>query len=401
MISEYPLPSHTFIHDEVRGLRALGAQVDTFSVRRTGAEQLLSDADRTLARETYAIRPPRPHHFALAHVRALATSPRRYLDTLRRSMSLAGPGLRSRVWRLMYFVQAVVLWDRCRRRGIRHLHAHFANVASDIAMLAAGLGEGWSWSLTMHGPTEFFEVAAHRLGEKTADAALVACISDYCRSQLMAVSGPEHWHKLRVVHCGVDTDHFRPPKASSDNGVPRIVQVGRLVAVKGQPVLLAAAAALRDRGHEFRLELVGDGPDRNELSELAARLQLSDRTVFHGALSHGQVRDVLAGASVMCLPSFAEGVPVVLMEAMAMEVPVLTSRIMGIPELLEDGRCGALVAPGDADALADALQRLLEDPERRAQLARRGRERIRQAYDRPACTRELFELLSALPATSD
>ena len=110
---------------------------------------------------------------------------------------------------------------------------------------------------------------------------------------------------------------------------------------------------------------------------------------------------MLAGASVMCLPSFAEGVPVVLMEAMAMEVPVLTSRIMGIPELLQDGRCGALVAPGDAEALADALERLLEDPRHRAELASRGRERIQQAYDQLACTRELFELLSALPAASD
>jgi colanic acid/amylovoran biosynthesis glycosyltransferase len=398
VISEYPLPSHTFIHDEVRGLRALGAHVETFSVRRTAAGQLLSDADRELARETYAIRPPRPRHFAIAHVRALASSPRRYVDTLRRSMALAGPGVRSRVWRLMYFIQAVVLWDRCRRRGIRHLHAHFANVASDIAMLAAALGQGWSWSFTMHGPTEFFEVEAHRLAEKTADAALVACISDFCRSQLMAFSAPEHWDKLRVVHCGVDTDHFRPPGSSSDNGVPRIVQVGRLVAVKGQAVLLAAAAALRDRGHEFRLELVGDGPDRDELTELAEGLDLTDRTVFHGALSHERVRDVLAGASVMCLPSFAEGVPVVLMEAMAMEVPVLTSRIMGIPELVDDGRCGTLVAPGDADSLARALQGLLENPEQRALLGRRGRERIRQAYDRPACTRELFRLFSALPA---
>jgi glycosyltransferase involved in cell wall biosynthesis len=385
----------------VRGLRALGATVDTFSVRRTAARQLLSDSDRTLAHETYAIRPPRPHHFALAHIGALVTSPRRYMETLRRSMGLAGPGLRSRVWRLMYFVQAVVLWDRCRRRGVRHLHAHFANVASDIAMLAAGLGEGWSWSFTMHGPTEFFEVEAHRLGDKTGDAALVACISDYCRSQLMAFSDREHWDKVRVVHCGVDTDHFRPPHASRADGVPRIVQIGRLVAVKGQAVLLTAAAALRDRGHEFRLELVGDGPDRGELAELAERLQLTDRTVFHGALSHRQVHDVLTGASVMCLPSFAEGVPVVLMEAMAMEVPVLTSRIMGIPELLEDGRCGTLVAPGDATALANSLERLLEDPEHRAELGRRGRERILQAYDRPACTRELFELFSALPATAD
>jgi glycosyltransferase involved in cell wall biosynthesis len=404
VISEYPLPSHTFIGDEVQGLRALGAHVDTFSVRRTAAGQLLSDADRALADETYAIRPPRPHHFALAHVRALATSPGRYVETLRRSMALAGPGLRSRVWRLMYFVQAVVLWDRCRRRGIRHLHAHFANVGSDIAMLAAGLGEGWSWSFTMHGPTEFFDVAGHRLGEKTADAALVACISDYCRSQLMAFSDRAHWDKLRVVHCGVDTDRFRPPhppQASRDGSAPRIVQIGRLVAVKGQAVLLAAAAVLRDRGHDFRLELVGDGPDREQLTELAERLALTDRTVFHGALSHGQVRDVLTGASVMCLPSFAEGVPVVLMEAMAMEVPVLTSRIMGIPELLQDGHCGALVAPGDAAALADSLQRLLEDSEHRVELGRRGRERIRQAYDRRACTRELFELFNALPATDD
>jgi glycosyltransferase involved in cell wall biosynthesis len=392
VISEYPYPSHTFVQDEVRGLRSLGLEVDTFTMRRTAAENVLSDGDRDERRSTYAIRPPRLRHFVLAHVRALLASPRRYVDALRRSMALANPGIRSRVWRLMYFIQAVVVWDRCRRRGITHVHAHFANVGSDVAMLAAKLGEGWTWSFTMHGPTEFSELSAHRLAEKTVDASLVVCISDYCRSQLMALVHPEHWQKLRVVHCGVDTGRFTAHNGRHD-GVPQIVEVGRLVPVKGQAMLLEAAARLRDAGHRFRLVFVGDGPDMEPLRALAQRLSLTDHTVFRGALAHDGVREVLAASDVMCLPSFAEGVPVVLMEAMSMEVPVVSSRIMGIPELLDDGRYGVLIAPGDVEALSRELATLLEDADRRAELGRRGREQIVANYDRAQCTRALLGLL--------
>jgi colanic acid/amylovoran biosynthesis glycosyltransferase len=395
--TRYPYVSHTFIQDEVGALRALGLEIDTFAIRRSDPEHVLSETDRHELQNTYAIRPPRLTHFAVAHLRALAAGPTRYAATLRHAIQLATPGVRSRVWHLFYFVQAVVLWDRCRRRGIHHVHAHFALVSSDVALLAARLGDGtssWTWSFTMHGPTEFSDVTLHRLAEKTLEAQFVVCISSFCRSQLMALVDPEHWDKLHVIHCGVDIDRFTPGLGGRADARTHIVDIARLVSVKGQAVLLEAAAVLRDAGLDFELSFVGDGPQLSRLQDLAGQLSLTDRTSFLGALSHDAVRELLLSADVLCLPSFAEGVPVVLMEAMAMELAVVTSRIMGIPELIEDDLCGVLVAPGAADELAVALAGLIGDPGRRAALGRRARERILEAFDLRSSARSLLALFT-------
>jgi glycosyltransferase involved in cell wall biosynthesis len=395
--TRYPYVSHTFIQDEVAALRALGLEIDTFAIRRSDPEHVLSETDRREWQNTYAIRPPRLTHFAVAHLRALAAGPTRYAATLRHAIHLATPGIRSRIWHLFYFVQAVVLWDRCRRRGIHHVHAHFALVSSNVALLAARLGDGkrsLTWSFTMHGPTEFSDVTLHRLAEKTVEAQFVVCISSFCRSQLMALVDPVHWDKLHVIHCGVDIDRFTPGLAERTHAQTHIVDIARLVSVKGQAVLLETAAVLRDAGLDFALSFVGDGPELSRLQDLAGQLSLTDRTSFLGALSHDAVRDVLLSADVLCLPSFAEGVPVVLMEAMAMELPVVTSRIMGIPELIEDDLCGVLVAPGAADELGVALAALISDPERRAALGRRARERILEAFDLRSSARSLLALFT-------
>jgi colanic acid/amylovoran biosynthesis glycosyltransferase len=395
--TRYPYVSHTFIQDEVGALRGLGLRIDTFAIRRSDPEHVLSETDRQEWQTTYAIRPPRLTHFVLAHLRALAAGPTQYAATLRHALHLATPGIRSRVWHLFYFVQAVVLWDRCRRRGIHHVHAHFALVSSDVALLAARLGDGTSaltWSFTMHGPTEFSDVTLHRLAEKTLEAQFVVCISSFCRSQLMALVEPQHWNKLHVIHCGVDVGRFAPGLGEPADAQTHIVDVARLVSVKGQAVLLQAAARLRDAGLDFQLSFVGDGPELSRLQGLAGELSLTDRTRFLGALSHEAVRDVLLSADVLCLPSFAEGVPVTLMEAMAMELAVVTTRIMGIPELIEDDRCGVLVAPGAADELAVALAGLIGDPQRRAALGRRARERILEAFDLRSSARSLLALFT-------
>jgi colanic acid/amylovoran biosynthesis glycosyltransferase len=395
--TRYPYVSHTFIQDEVGALRALGLEIDTFAIRRSDPEHVLSETDRHEWQNTYAIRPPRLTHFAVAHLRALAAGPTRYAATLRHAIHLATPGIRSRIWHLFYFVQAVVLWDRCRRRGIHHVHAHFALVSSDVALLAARLGDAkrsLTWSFTMHGPTEFSDVTLHRLAEKTVEAQFVVCISLFCRSQLMALVEPVHWDKLHVIHCGVDIDRFTPGLGERAHARPHIVDIARLVPAKGQAVLLEAAARLRDGGLDFALSFVGDGPELSRLQDLAGKLSLTDRTSFLGALSHDAVRDVLLSADVLCLPSFAEGVPVVLMEAMAMELPVVTSRITGIPELIDDDLCGVLVAPGAADELAVALAGLISDSDRRAALGRRARERILEGFDLRRSARSLLALFT-------
>ena len=391
LASRYPAVSHTFIQREIAGLRDQGVTIDTFAIRRAQPDEVLSRADEAEARATYALLPVRITHLLRAHLRALVRHPRGYNATLREALRLAPASARGVLWQVFYFGESVLLWDRCRRRGATHVHAHFANVASDVALLATFLGreagEGpRSWSLTMHGSTEFYDVPGYRLAEKARTAAFVACVSDFTRSQMMLFVEEEHWPKLALVRCGVDPERFRAVAAPSDaagrdGGPVRVLTVGRLVGGKGFALLLDAVHALVERGLDVALTVVGDGPSREHLHAQAARLGLGDRIEWVGALGQDEIRAAYARADVFCLPSFAEGVPVVLMEAMAMEVAVVATRIAGIPELIEDGASGLLVTPARADELADAIGRLVDDPALRARVGAAGRRAVVDGYD--------------------
>jgi glycosyltransferase involved in cell wall biosynthesis len=371
----YPLPSHTFIQSEVRALRELGVTVRTFTPKRSDPAATLSEADREAYASTFALRPVRPVTWARAHLAAIAAGA--WLRGLRAAWRARGRDWRSPVWQLFYFAQAVVLWWACRREGIRHIHAHFANVGSDVAMLAAAMGgEGWSWSFTMHGPTEFYDVGFFRLDRKVADARFVACISDFARSQLMRVS------QLRVVRCGIDHERIPSSGRVRSAGEPvRITSVGRLVPEKGQPLLLDAVRRLLDERHEVELTLIGEGPARETLERRIEQLGLRDHVVLRGATAHPDVLELVAQADIFCLPSFAEGVPVSLMEAMACGRPVVSTRIMGVPELITDGESGLLVSPGSGPELVDALRRLVQDGELAAELGRNGAARVASDFD--------------------
>jgi len=403
LVSRYPAVSHTFVLREVLALRRLGVLIDTFSIRRSRSEELLSAADREAFETTYAILPPRIGDLLRAHAMALVTRPWRYLVTLWLALRLTPGGLRGTLWQLFYFIEAVVFWHECRRRGIRHVHAHFANVAADVALLTASLGggraEGWSWSFTMHGPTEFYDVGGYRLTRKVERASFVVCISDFCRSQLMALVGPEHWPKLRKAYCGVDVDAYRPQSPASDDGAggtretARVLCVGRLTSEKGQAVLLRAVAELtRRRRLPVEVVFVGDGPTRAALQELASSLGVGERVTFKGSVGQDTIRSHYAAADLFCLPSFAEGVPVVLMEAMAMGLPVVTTRIMGTPELVDDGVSGLLVSPGRVDELARALAELISAPDRRKAMGRAGREKVCAEFEIERSARRVHEL---------
>jgi glycosyltransferase involved in cell wall biosynthesis len=384
LVGNYPTVSHTFISREVDGLRARGIDVQTFSIRRTPREQLLSDADRRAAAETSTILPPPPGELLAAHARALLRRPGRYLATLRLALRLSPGGARANLWHLFYFAEAMLLWARMRRRGIRHVHAHFANVATAVALLAAHYGapQGFTWSFTMHGPSEFDDVTRFALAEKVRRARFVACIGDYCRSQLMKLVGPAEWPRLEIVRCGVDPDRFGPvDRDGRDPARLHVLCVGRLVPDKGQALLLDAIAAVRERGIDATVTFAGDGPDRATLAAAAERHRLNGAVELAGAVAQDRIPALYAAADVFCLPSLAEGVPVVLMEAMATGLPVVTTRIMGIPELVEDGSAGLLVPPGRPDELAAALERLARDPAGRAAMGRAGRAKVVREYD--------------------
>jgi colanic acid/amylovoran biosynthesis glycosyltransferase len=389
----YPYVSHTFILNEVLALRAQGVEIKTFALRREPESECRTDADREAWETTYTLRPPRIAHYVSAHLRGLLTRPRAYLATLARAIVLSVGTPASVVRHLAYFVQAVVLWDRCRVSGVRHIHAHFANVASDVALLAAMIGgDELSWSFTMHGPTEFYDVGWNRLAEKTQSARFVVAISHFARSQLMGLVSPASWHKLHVVHCGVDMRRFTRAPARRDTSESEIVCVGRLVSAKAQGLLLEAVAELRAAGGQTHLTLIGDGPERRELERLASDLQIQNHVAFLGSVAHSEIQALLAEADIFCLPSFAEGVPIVLMEAMAMELPVVSSNVMGIPELIDDQRSGLLVRPGALNDLVLALSELVENPERRRTLGRTARLRVEQEFELHTNARRLKEI---------
>jgi glycosyltransferase involved in cell wall biosynthesis len=398
LVSRYPFVSHVFILREVLALRRAGAGIDTFTIRKPGAHEVLSEDDRAASASTYAIVPPKPVALAGAHLRALLGRPRRYLSTLRLAVALRGAGPRALLWQLFYFGEAALMWRECERRGIRHIHAHHANVASDVALLASHLGgERWSWSFTMHGSTEFFDVREHRLAQKVELAHFVVCVSHHGRSQLMSLVSTPHWDKLRVVHCGVDLSLFHPDDERSGGHSLEVLTVGRTVPVKGQALLVEAVAALARRGLEIRLTIVGDGPELPALRAQAERLDVSDQVTFAGAVGQDEIRSYYAEADVFALPSFAEGIPVVLTEAMAMGLPVVASRITGIPELVEEGVSGVLVVPGRADQLTDALAHLVsEPPDRRRAMGRAGQEKVAREFDLETTAQELLVIFAEL-----
>lgn len=383
-MSHYPAISHAFVLREVEHLRATGVEVDTLSIHRATNEDLLSEADRAAAATTTSVLPTDARQLIGAHVAALVRSPRRYLSTLGLALRTGAPGLRERLWHLFYFAEAMILLRHCRRARIAHLHAQFADGATDVAMLATHYRRGQridgiecTWSLAVHGSVEFYNVDRYALTDKIEDARFAVGISDFGRSQLMRLSDSSRWDHIHVVRCGVDLTVYEPPAERSDSATAAdILFVGRLLHGKGLSLLFAAVAELRRRGLGVTVTVVGDGPARAEVESAA-----TEHVRFLGSVGQDDLLGLYARADLFCLPSFAEGIPVVAMEAMAMELPVVTTRIMGIPELVEDGTHGLLVPPGRVDALTDALERVVRSPDERRAMGRAGREKVRADYD--------------------
>ena len=377
LAGEYPAVSHTFILREVAALRAQGLDILTCSVRRPGPGQIRGPAERSEAEATFnlldAARNPRC--LIGAQIAALKT-PGLYARTLHKAWSMRGPGLRAMVYQLFYFLEATVLAQHLKARGVTHLHNHFAQASGNVALLAARLA-GIPFRFTLHGPADFTDPKLWRLDAKIADAVFVACISHFCRSQAMLASPVGDWARLHIVHCGVEPDRYDAPPPAGQG----LLFVGRLAAAKGVPVLIGAMAQIRAAHPGAHLVLIGDGPDRARLEDQVRRLGLTDAVRFAGYQNQDEVADALARSAIFVLPSFAEGVPVVLMEAMAARRPVVATRIAGIPELVEDGVSGRIVPPGDGAALACAVCDILSAPDRAAAMGEAGRRKVEAEFD--------------------
>jgi glycosyltransferase involved in cell wall biosynthesis len=259
---------------------------------------------------------------------------------------------------MAYVVEAAYLARRLRAKGVRHLHNHIGENSATIAMLASEIA-GVPFSLTIHGPGEFDQPMQIALAEKIRRAAFVAAISSFGRSQLWRWCDAANWGKIRIVHCGVDEEFLGQPTTPVPS-VPRLVSIGRLSEQKGQLILIEAAAMLARQGTEFELVLVGDGPLRRNIEAAIARHAIGRQVRLAGWMDSIAVRKELLASRALVMPSFAEGLPVVIMESLALARPVLTTAIAGIPELVKDGINGWLVPAGSAPALADGMRRVLK-----------------------------------------
>lgn len=379
LTSEYPKTSHTFILREVEALRTLGLEVETCSIRKPDISEFSGEPEQRAWRTTFFVVDTArraPHRLLTAQLR-LMVAPGRWLRALGLAWKTRSPGAKAALWALFHFLEAGLLAAHLRRMGAGHLHNHFSNPSCTVAMLASELS-GIPFSFTAHGPEEFFRPYENALSEKIARARLVVAISHFCRSQLMVFAAPAQWDKISIVHCGIDPElYLGTPRETFGK---RVVFVGRLTPEKGGPLLLEAFAQVFAAHPDARLTVVGDGPQRAALEARARVLGLVEAVTFAGFCNQAQVAACLSKSDMLVLPSFAEGVPVVLMEAMAAGLPTIASRVAGVPELVREGETGFVVPPGDLDTLANRLGRLMSDPNLCRRMGAAGRAVVNADY---------------------
>ena len=391
LINCYPAPSHSFVRREIAGVEAAGLTVLRYSIR-PAPDALPDPRDAAELGVTTTVLSQGALPLIAAVLIEVLAHPLGFLRALGRAFTMARVDW-SRGWRqLAYLCEAAWLNRDWRRQGVTHVHAHFGTNPTAVARLARAWG-GPRYSFTVHGPDEFDAPGAIDLSGKIADAAFVAGISSYGRSQLMRWSRPEDWTKIAVVRCGVDQSFLDSSTDAPDNAT--LCCVARLGPQKGLHILIDAVAKVVPDRPDLRVVIVGDGPLRDALEAQAKTLGVSASINFVGVKSGDAVREHLLDARAFVLPSFAEGLPVVLMEALALRRPVITTWIAGIPELV-DGSVGWLSPPGDADALAIAIHAALNTPVAAlVEMGDEGRQRVKSMHDADANGTHLADLIRA------
>lgn len=359
LVNQYPHVSHSFIRREIVALEAQGVSVERFSIRPS-PETLADAGDRAESDKTRVVLGVGAVGLLFSMLRVALGRPGAFLTAVKAAFRLGRLSDRGRLRQFIYLAEAAVLLGWLRARGVRHLHAHFGTNPAAVAMLTRILG-GPPYSLTIHGPEEFDHPIELSLPEKIARSSAVMAVSDFGRSQIYRWIPHTEWPKVHVVRCGVDAAFLAAgPQPIADNR--RLVCVGRLTEQKGQLLLLEAVAALAAEGISCQLVLAGDGPMREVIERRRRELGLESAVQITGWLSNDDVRKELLSARALILASFAEGLPVVLMEALALGRPALSTYVAGIPELVEDGVNGWLIPAGSAHTLARGIRKVLETP---------------------------------------
>jgi glycosyltransferase involved in cell wall biosynthesis len=399
VVDHFPSISETWVHGEISRLVEMGWDVRIFALKALPAEHYHPSISWQADRTDYC-----PHRLILSplmlrlHIKALATNPRRYLSTLAFVLANTLPSFGDMGRGVYCFVKAVYFAERLQAYAIEHIHAHFAHNRAAVAMIAARL-TGITYSFTGH--SQDIVIGVPMFAAKVRTARFIAVSSELMRRKLEDRFPDMDPCKVHVIRTGVDLNRFRPPAGRPVRDVPQILCVARLARVKGIDVLIDACDILSCRGLTFQCMIAGDGELRHELTRRILTRGLADRVHILGHLTDDELLTLYERATVFALPCLTErpgvydGLPVVLIEAMAMGLPTVSTRLSAIPELIEDGVSGLLVEEKDANGLADRLERLLLDKEMRQRLALAARAKVVREYDLSETVGKLIALFNA------
>ncbi|MCV2868904.1 glycosyltransferase family 4 protein [Defluviimonas sp. WL0002] len=384
-LNAYPMTSTTFIRREIEAHERSGITIDRFAIRRWD-QPLVDPRDSDDAKKTFYLLEQAPLHILRSVLSQSIRHPLRTSRALAAAVAMAARARGKRLKHIAYFIEAAALKQEATRRRIDHLHTHFSTNSATVALLSHLMG-GPSYSLTIHGPDELWEMRENSLALKVRHATFVAAISNYCLSVVNEFTRRQYEGKIRIVRCGLDLRDFPRPSDVPDSHT--LVCVGRLCKAKAQVLLVEAFAGVVGKFPRARLVLIGDGELRSAIEERIARLDLGENVVLAGWKKNPEVAEALTNARALVLPSLAEGLPIVIMESFALGRPVLTTRINGIPELV-DATCGWLAEPGDPSSLQDCLEQLLSaEPQALSEMGRAGRVRVEQWHDQDRNAAEL------------
>jgi glycosyltransferase involved in cell wall biosynthesis len=391
LIGQFPAINHGYLLAEIRILRGLGFTVEVISVsppdRPTPA---LSETEREEVTRTYYIKSLSALRIALLNGAEFVRSPLRYLNALFFALRLAGPNLRGISYHLAYLAEAVVVGRRMRQLGISHVHASFS---ATVALLAAKIFP-ITWSFGVYGFGELHDPTVSHLRERIESAQFVRSISKFGRGQLMLSCDRSQWPKLLYAPLGIEVADFVPGARNSTGSDPaRLLCVGRLSEEKGQVLLLESIAGLSAQGLRVQLHLVGDGPDRRWLEDYASQLGVRSSVTFEGWIDEANLMALYANTDIFVLSSLAEGIPMVLIEAMALEKPCVAPRIAGIPELIDHGINGLLFSVADLGELTQQIRTLLESADLRQGMGKLAREKVVREFDLAHNTQRFSEIL--------
>lgn len=379
LVNQYPKTSHSFIRREILALEALGVPISRFSIRSIHSE-IVDEADQQEAKKTRYILDVGVLGLVGSLLQTFVKQPLRLLKTAGFTLKIGWGSDRGVLLNLAYLAEACVLRSWLAAAGVTHIHTHFGTNSATVALLCRLLG-GPAYSMTIHGPEEFDKPAAIALSQKIDHAAFVVAVCSFGKSQLFRWCDYKQWAKIHVVHCGVDQMFLHYPDMPLPSE-PRLVCVGRLSEQKGHLMLIEAVSQLAAEGLAFKLVLVGDGPLRSKIEAMIQHLKLENHIEITGWATNAQVQQQVLAAQAMVAPSFAEGLPVVIMEALALSRPVISTYIAGIPELVQPEKCGWLVPAGSVEDLAATLRTVLQTPVATLEeMGRAGATLVRQNHD--------------------